>query len=457
MRRPAWLNRAMGLIGYEPKANIGHPAELLAMFDRQNMSLANIPVTQDSVMRISAAKACVRVIADALASLPLQIFMKADDGSRTAADDHDLADLIQRQPNYYMTSFRWRHYVATSLMMRGNSYNVKSVVRGKVDELLPVHPDRVKLKMSPSDGSISYEIRKDNGQVEEKQAAEVLHFRGLSTDGVSGRSIITDHRDTFGLAAAQEAFGAKAYANGGTKRIALTHPTELSEGAHKRIRESWAAQYGGVDNAGVPAILEEGITPHEISMTIEDMQYIASRKFEIEDIARIFGVPLHLIGELGRATNNNIEVQELEFVMHTIRPWCVNLEQEMNVFLLGEDRRHFIEHELAGFLRGDIKSRYNAYFQARQGGWLSVNDIRKLENMNPIGPKGDVYLQPVNMQEAGQEQIDTAAPAEPGGGAAPEPGKETPAEDAGEGLPEQPSRTRLVEAALAHRNGRRKP
>jgi len=373
--------------------------------ERYVMTATGIRVTAETALRVSAVKACVRVLAEAIASLPVRIYRRLDDGGKEPATDHPLYSLLATKANYFQTGFRFREFQVAHQLLRGAGYALKNEVRGNIVELLPIHPDRIKLNVAKG-GAISFEITRDDGSQFEVPQDRVLHLPGLSSDGFRGRSVIQDHRETLALAVAQEMFGAKSYGNGGTKRVVLEHPGVLSEGARSNMVKSWKENYGGIEALHLPLVAEEGTKVKEISMTAEDLEYIESRRFSIAEIARIFGVPLHLIGELDRSTNNNIEMQELEFVIHTLRPWCVRWEQDLDMQLLKGDPKYFFRFSLDGLLRGNTKDRYAAYAVGRQWGFLSANDIRALEDMNGIGPEGDRYLEPTNMVKAG-DQPDT--------------------------------------------------
>ena len=231
-----------------------------------------------------------------------------------------------------------------------------------------------------------------------------MHIRGLSSDGVTGLNPIELFRESVALGLAYEEYSARLFGNGANLQGVLETPQAMSDTALKRFREMWQQNYGGLANSGKTAILENGMKWQAIGMRPADAEFIASRKFQVTEIARIFRVPPHMLADLERATFSNIEHQSLEFIRDTIRPWLVRWEQALTRDLIpAEDRdKYFVEFLIDGLMRGDLKSRYDSYAIGRNNGWLSANDIRRLENMNPLPPEqGDVYLIPLNMVQAG--------------------------------------------------------
>ena len=247
-----------------------------------------------------------------------------------------------------------------------------------------------------------YLVSKADGGTNELDQDRVLHVAGMGT-GVMGKSPIRMHRESLGTSIAAQRYGAKFFANDARPGFVLSHPGVMGEDGFKNFKDSWNQIHQGTDNAHRVAILEEGMKPEQIGIPPRDAQFIETRKFEKSEIAAIFRVPPHLIGDLDRATYSNIEQQGIEFVMHSLRPWLVRIEQAINVRCLSETERarYYAEHNVAGLLRGDLSTRYTAYATGRQWGWLSADDIRAMENMNPLpGDQGTTYLQPMNMVSA---------------------------------------------------------
>ncbi len=356
---------------------------------------AGVPVDEERALQITAVLAAVRILAEGVSSLPLILYRRRPDGGKDRATDHPLYTLLHDAPNEEMTAQTFRETLQAHLALWGNAY--AQIVRersGRVLSLWPLRPDRMEIKRAP-DGTLWY-LYADRPPFRQD---EILHLVGLSFDGVRGRSPIALARESLGLTLAAQEFGARFFANDARPGVVLRHPATLDDEAYQRIKASWEAAHQGVENAHRVAILEEGMEVATVGIPPRDAQFLDTRKFQVAEIARIFRVPPHMLADLDRATYSNIEQQSLEFVTHTLRPWLVRWEQAIQLRLLRprERKEYFAEHLVDGLLRGDIESRYRAYMTARQGGWMSVNDVRVRENMNPI-PGGDVYLQPLNME-----------------------------------------------------------
>ena len=358
--------------------------------------------TEDGALRIAAVYACVRVIAETVASIPLITYRRAADGGKSRAEDDPLYALLRVSPNPEQTSLEWREQMLTHLLLRGNAYSrIVRDRRGLVLELVPLNPDEVDVTTNTGGAIVGYTYR----HRETITPSDMLHVRGLSSDGVLGRSVLRDANDTFAAAKSSQEYGRRAFENDATPGMVLKHPETLDEEAAKRLRESWEQMFAGPRNAGRVAVLEEGMSVEKIQLSAEDLQFIETRRLQRSEIAAIFRVPPHMVGDLERATFSNIEQQSIDFVMHCIRPWCVRIEQALYKKLLTPAQKQdlFFEFLLDGLMRGDLQSRYTAYQIGRQAGFLSVNDIRSLENLNPIAG-GDRYLEPLNMQVVGVGQ-----------------------------------------------------
>lgn len=374
--------------------------EVLRAYLKGTDSAAGIPVTDETAMRIAAVNACVRVIAETVASLPLNVYQRTDERSRIRAIRHPLYRLLHDQPNSWQTSFEFRELLQNHLCLRGRAYAYKLRVGGDISELIPLNPDLVTVEQTP-DYRLVYTVnRSDSGRgpLVLKQE-DVLHLRGLSSDGVDGRNVIADARETFGTALAMQAYAGRFFRNDATPSVVLSHPGKLSKEAADRLEESWNASHSGPANARRTAVIEEGMKVEKLSVAPEDAQFLESRKYTRSEIAGLFRVPPHMIGDLERSTFSNIEHQAIDFVTHCIRPWLVRWEQAMHRDLFIAPILYFPEFNVDALLRGDTASRYQAYAVGRQWGWLSANDIRDRENMNPI-EGGDTYLTPANMLPA---------------------------------------------------------
>jgi HK97 family phage portal protein len=382
-----------------------HPRDpALAGWFGGHEAASGMVVTPDTAMRATAVFACVQYLARSIAAMPLILYRRLPDSGKARDYEHPLARVLHDQPNSWQTAYEFRAMLQAHLSLRGNAYARIVAANGNpVAALLPLHPDRVRPLPERVSGRLAYEYFPRRGAREVLLQEEVLHLRGLSLaeDGVIGLSPLDCMREAVGLTLAAEAYGARFYRNNARPGIVLKHPGRLSPDAGKRLKESWNSQYAGPENAHKTAVLEEGMDLISVGMTAEEAQFLETRKFQRNEIAAIFGVPPHKIGDLERATFSNIEHQAIEVVTDTIRPWAVAWEQAMTRDLFTEElrRTHMLAFNLDGLLRGDIESRYRAYATGRQWGWLSANDVREREDMNRIDG-GDLYLAPVNMTPA---------------------------------------------------------
>ena len=355
-------------------------------------------VTVQSAIQLSTVYACVRVISETIASLPLGIYETVNDGNEKATD-HPLYRLLHDEPNSEMTSFVFREVMLAHLLLYGNSYS--QIIRSgknQVIGLYPLLPDHMDVDRD-SKGNLTYTYTTSDGKTVSIKPRDVLHIPGLGFDGVMGYSPIALEKNAIGLGIASEEYGSKFFSNGARPSGILTHPNTVKN--PKALRESWNSAYGGSSNSNRVAILEEGMKFEPIAIPNNEAQFLETRKFQVDEICRIFRVPPHLVGDLEHATFSNIEHQSIDFAVHTIRPWLVRIEQAMNRALLSEQEkgRFFVQFNIDGLMRGDYKSRMEGYAIGRQNGWLSANDIRALENQNPIPADqgGDAYLVNGNM------------------------------------------------------------
>ena len=350
-------------------------------------------VSPDTATGLPALHACIQLISESLASLPLAPYRRTDDGGRIVDTAHPLYRVLHDQSNAIQTALEFREQLVASCLMTGNGYALKVLDgRGAVTELLPLHPSYVAPEKLVN-GRVRYVVTSERGGTERYTQDEVLHLRYRSKDGFTGLSPISIARETIGIGLAQQDFESSFYKNGATIGGALKHPQRLTLDQISSIQSSFEQNYGGTSNAFRMIILEEGMEFQPMSVSQQDAHFVESRKLTLEDIARIYRVPPPAIGILDRATYSNITEQSRSLVMHTLRPWMVRIEQAMNASLLTVDgrRTHFIEHNAEGLLRGTQKDRYDAYQVGRVWGWLNVNEIRRRENMGNIGPGGDVY------------------------------------------------------------------
>ena len=367
---------------------------------------AGYAVNERSAMQVTAVYACVRILAEAIAGLPLGVYRYTENGSKEKVPDHPLYALLHDEPNPEMTSFIFRETMMSHLLLWGNAYaQIIRDGRGQVLGLYPLLPSKMdvsradngELVYTYSRGMDEYGSKKRTEQVELRRD-DVMHIPGLSFDGLIGYSPIAMAKNAIGMALATEEYGSTFFANGATPGGVLEHPGVVKDPAH--LRESWHAQFSGRNSHNV-AVLEEGMTFHPMSIPPEEAQFLETRKFQIDEIARIFRVPPHMVGDLEKSSFSNIEQQSLEFVKYTLDPWVIRWEQAMHQALLKPDEKPalFFKFNVDGLLRGDYQSRMNGYAVGRQNGWLSANDIRELENMNHISAEegGDLYLINGNM------------------------------------------------------------
>ena len=373
-------------------------------------STAGKNVTERSAMQMTAVYSCVRVLSEAVAGLPLHVYKYRSDGGKEKAIDHSLYRLLRDEPNPEMTSFVFRETLMTHLLLWGNAY--AQVIRngkGEVVALYPLMPNRMTVDRDSS-GNLYYKYYRGSDEAIRSKEYEVilspydvLHIPGLGFDGLVGYSPIAMAKNAIGLAIATEEFGAKFFANGAAPSGVLEHPGTIKNPT--KVREAWQSQFGGSSNSGKVAVLEEGMKYTPISISPEQAQFLETRKFQINEIARIFRVPPHMVGDLEKSSFSNIEQQSLEFVKYTLEPWLVRWEQSMIRSLLtpSEKQEYFIKFNVDGLLRGDYASRMSGYATARQNGWMSANDIRELENMDriPAEEGGDLYLINGNMLPLG--------------------------------------------------------
>ena len=363
-------------------------------------------VTERSAMQMTAVYSCVRILSEAIAGLPVHLYRYDGSGGKEKATTHPLYFLLHDEPNPEMTSFVFRETLMTHLLLWGNAY--AQIIRngkGEVVALYPLMPNRMTVDRD-ADGHLYYEYQTSqdeahtmDGSRVRLQPSNVLHIPGLGFDGLVGYSPIAMAKNAIGMAIACEEYGAKFFANGATPGGILEHPGVVKD--PERVRESWNSAFGGSANANKVAVLEEGMKYTPISISPEQAQFLETRKFQINEIARIFRIPPHMIGDLEKSSFSNIEQQSLEFVKYTLDPWVFRWEQSMQRALLSMDEKkeYFFKFNVDGLLRGDYQSRMNGYATGRQNGWMSANDIRELENLDRIPEEegGDLYLINGNM------------------------------------------------------------
>jgi HK97 family phage portal protein len=387
---------------YSP--SIGHPRDpALVEWFGGSRSVTGATVTPDSAFSVMAIYRAVRLLANTMACLPLGVFERLPDGSRRPALKHPLTDIICRHPNRWQTPFGFKQMMSGHLELRGNAYaRILSDGRGRVTELIPLHPDRVTPRfgtLSPGLGEVVwFDYRPLVGPAEVILWDEMLHLRGFSQDGLVGISPITVARETIGLALTNREYAARYLSNSAIPGGALSHPKTLNKEAQANLRRSWEERHGSVANVGKVAIFEEGMKWEAIGFNPKDSQFLEQRRFDIEEIARMFDLPPHMLMDLERSTNNNIEHQGIEFVQNAILPRAVNGEEtfDRDLLLPSDVGRFYVEYNLDGLQRGDSVARAALYTARFNVGSLSPNDIRRKENENPV-EGGDEYFVALNM------------------------------------------------------------
>lgn len=364
-------------------------------------------VNERTAMQTTAVYSCVRILAEAIASLPLHVFRYRTDGGKEKAPLHPLYSLLHNEPNPEMTSFVFRETLMSHLLLWGNAYaQIVRNGRGQVLALYPLLPNKMQVSRAQN-GELVYTyyrnadesgVKPKDGYVDLRRD-EVLHIPGLGFDGLIGYSPIAMAKNAIGMAIATEEYGAAFFANGANPGGVLEHPGVIKD--IQRVKDSWNSAYQGSGNAHRVAVLEEGMKFQAIGIPPEQAQFLETRKFQINEIARIFRIPPHIIGDLEKSSFSNIEQQSLEFVKYTLDPWVVRWEQSFNRSLLlpSEKPSMFVKFNLDGFLRGSYKERMDGYSIGIQNGFFSPNDVRRLEDLNLIPDEegGNVYVLNGNM------------------------------------------------------------
>ncbi len=392
----------MGIIAglLEKRSHPSNPEDWLTdWFSGGGRTKSGISVNENTAMNCLAVASCVRILAENVASLPLNIYERLNQGGKKRAPDHELHPLLHDSPNSEMTSLEFREAMMLNLGLWGNAYaEIERNGAGRAVALWPLLSKNMTVKRE--NGQIWYHYQ-FKGRKYRLPAFNVLHIKGLSPDGLVGYSNIRIAREAIGLSLSMEEFGARFFENGANSGGTLEHPNSLGDDAYRHLKESLKEQYAGLSRAHRLMILEEGMKFNKISIPPEDAQFLESRKFQLAEIARWYRVPLILLAEYEKAaTYASVEQFSIQFVVQTLRPWLVRWEQALltSLFFENERKKYFAEFVVDGLLRGDIKSRYEAYAIGRQWGWLCADDVLELENRNPLPDgQGKIYLVPMNM------------------------------------------------------------
>jgi len=372
-------------------------------------SATGISVTTDKALRYSAFWAGVRILAESIATLPVNIIRIAPDGSREVVRTHPVHRLLHDVANPQMTAYAFREVSMAHVTTWGTSFALK--VRDgtrALRQLWPLAPERTEVERNAT-GELEFRYVRSNGERVNLTAADVFYVPGLSWDGVRGYSVIRQARETIGLGLAAEEHGARFFGNGATTSFVLSSPAKLSDDAVRHLTEQLADDKTGLSNAWRPWVLEEGLEPKVLSMPNDDAQWLETRKHQVTDIARWFRIPPHMLADLERATFSNIESQALEFVKYTLMPWIVRWEQAIGLQLLGAEWTGlggdlYPKFNVAALERADIKTRFESYQIGRNGGFITPNQVAELEDWPQFGEGGDERLRPLNM--VGENALD---------------------------------------------------
>jgi len=356
-------------------------------------------VTSATALRHTTVYTCNQAIADAIASVSLVPMIRAK-GKRAVAYSKPVYNLVKYAPNPYNTSFEWRQMIVTDINLRGNHYS--QIVRNGLREIVGIYPlvsDKMTVKMRKN-GKLVYVYKTGKGDEVPLTSDEVLHIKGLpDSTGLIGLNPIEYNRKSIQLSATTEQFGINFFENGANGSGILEHPGQLSDEAYDRLRKSFKEKYQGMKNSGKPILLEEGLKYTRLSISNNDSQFLDTRKFQKAEIAALFKVPLYMLGDMEKSTFNNMEQMATNFVVNTLMPWAVKIEQAMFQKLLNDDEKRYMYFRfgLNTLMRGDYKTRTEGYRTMINAGIMSPNEARALEDMNPIGPEGDEHYMQINM------------------------------------------------------------
>lgn len=363
---------------------------------------SGVAVDEQGSMALTSVYSCIKILAWTIASLPLQVYKRLDPRGKERASNHPIYRLLHDQPNPEQTAFQWRSLTSVHQNLWGAGISeIERDSGGRPIALWPIPPWKVTPRRNAVTKAVTYEIRLDSGGTRTLTSHEVVVFPAIAWSSFEWMSPIALHRETIGSAKAVKEFGSKTFGQGVNPAGIVTHPGKLTENAHKSLRESFSG-YAGLGNSHRLMLLDEGMKWESVGLPPEDAQYLETRRFDVSEIARIYNVPLYMLQDHEKQTSwgSGIEEQKDGFVTFTMVPYFVQWEQELNRRLIDDDQ-YFCEFLVAGLLRGKLSDRYAAYQVGRQNGWLSANDIRDLENLNPIpGKAGEMYLVPLNMQNA---------------------------------------------------------
>ena len=373
------------------------------LFGSAGNTAAGIYVDEENALSATAVWRAVSLVAQTIGALPLHMYEREGDRTKSKASNHKLYYTLHSEPNPEQSKMEFQEMLQAHALTWGRAHaEIEYTGTGGV-RLWPLTPDRVEPLKTKERDTLVYRIHLPNGGSQILLRDQVFTLRGLGYGLNQSYNVITLFRESIGLTLAAEEFGSRFFSNGATLGGILSHPNTIGDEAFKQLRQSLEEKHQGLEQAHRFLILEEGMQYKETAVPPDKAQFLETRKYQINDVARIIGVPPHKLAEMTQSTFSNIEHQSIEFMQDTLNPWCVRWEQALARQLLSptEKKTYFFKHNLAGLVRGDFKTRMEGYAIARQNGWLSANDIREFEDMNPIDG-GDIYLQPLNMAPAGE-------------------------------------------------------
>lgn len=389
------------------RRSIGSSSELLQYLTGGSQTVAGVTVTEATALQVATVRSCVDRISSDLATLPIAV-MERRDRERVELDTHPLARLFDN-PNSWQVWPEFVQMMQAHVLLRGNAYAwINRSANGVITELIPMHPDAVKVKQLPT-YRLRYELFREGKEPVVFDQGEVFHLRGLSTDGVMGRSVLHDARETFGGALATQEHANALWSRDATPSVTLEHPGRLGDKARKNLEESWETVYGqGKDKRRV-AVLEEGMKIQQLSLTPNDGQFIETQNLQDYRICGMFRVPPFMVGLTEKQTSwgTGIEQQKIGYWQGTIQPWAVRWEKRLKRDMLASSSPAYVRFNLSAQMRGDSTARSNYYWRMVQMGAMSPNDVRAFEDLNPIAD-GDVYLQPTNMAPLGSNPLEPA-------------------------------------------------
>ncbi len=347
----------------------------------------------DKALTLTAVWCAIRLLAESVSSLPISVFTRQNNGDKIEAVNNPIYKLVKFKPNYYQNKITFFEFIMLCICTNGNAF--VQIIRnngGTPTELICLNPDDVKVVVN--EGEVFYQI--DKGAI--MDSSDVLHFKTLTDDGITGISPVDQCSKALKYSENLQEFGNTFFSNGAKPSSILQTDRALSDTALQRLKTSFNNNYGKLKNSNSTIVLEEGLTFKPISISPEQAQFLSSRQFSIEEVARIFNIPPHLLKDLSKSSFNNIEMQSQEFVTYTLMPYITRIEEEINLklFRTNEIGKTFVEFNVNGLLRGDVKSRTESYRTAITNGYMSVNEVRRKENMNSI-EGGDKHFMQMNM------------------------------------------------------------